>query len=129
MQTISSILGVVIPFGLKEDQLCLGVRVLKGDCTLGSEILRFCSGTRRLVAEVFKAPFTPPLSLLAGQQTPLPTTISPSAPKSATLGCQLEHARSPENSLNKLPRMGVPGNRDNLLTRQALKCRAPSERE
>ncbi|MQL74672.1 hypothetical protein Taro_007022, partial [Colocasia esculenta] len=25
---------------LKEDQLRLGVRILKGDCTLGSEILR-----------------------------------------------------------------------------------------
>ncbi|MQM16172.1 hypothetical protein Taro_049126 [Colocasia esculenta] len=30
---------------VKEDQLRLGVRVLKGDSTLGSEILRYCSGT------------------------------------------------------------------------------------
>ncbi|MQM07307.1 hypothetical protein Taro_040147, partial [Colocasia esculenta] len=41
----SALKGVVIPFGLKEDQLRLGVRVLKGDYTLGSEILRFYSGT------------------------------------------------------------------------------------
>ncbi|MQL91035.1 hypothetical protein Taro_023640 [Colocasia esculenta] len=30
---------------VKEDQLRLGVRVFKGDNTLGSEILRYCSGT------------------------------------------------------------------------------------
>ncbi|MQM08827.1 hypothetical protein Taro_041686, partial [Colocasia esculenta] len=29
-------------------------------------------------------------------------------------GCQLEHTRSPEYSLNRLPRMGVPGNGNNL---------------
>ena len=38
---------VVVPFRLKEDQLRLGVRILKGDCTLGSKILRYCSGTGR----------------------------------------------------------------------------------
>ncbi|MQL93367.1 hypothetical protein Taro_026006 [Colocasia esculenta] len=36
---------VVVPFRLKEDQLRLGVKILKGDCTLGSENLRYCSGT------------------------------------------------------------------------------------
>ncbi|MQM10669.1 hypothetical protein Taro_043561, partial [Colocasia esculenta] len=30
------------------------------------------------------------------------------------LGCQLENARSPEYSLNRLPRTGVPGNGNNL---------------
>ncbi|MQL91579.1 hypothetical protein Taro_024194 [Colocasia esculenta] len=30
------------------------------------------------------------------------------------LSCQLEHARSLEYSLNRLPRMGVPGNGNNL---------------
>ncbi|MQM01042.1 hypothetical protein Taro_033792 [Colocasia esculenta] len=30
------------------------------------------------------------------------------------VGYQLEHARSLEYSLNRLPRMGVPGNEDNL---------------
>ncbi|MQL86342.1 hypothetical protein Taro_018872 [Colocasia esculenta] len=29
-------------------------------------------------------------------------------------GCQLEHTRSPEYSLNRLPRTGVPGNGNNL---------------
>ncbi|MQL76473.1 hypothetical protein Taro_008861 [Colocasia esculenta] len=29
-------------------------------------------------------------------------------------GCQLERTRSPEYSLNRLPRMGVPGNGNNL---------------
>jgi len=38
---------VVVPFRLKEDQLRLGVRILKGDCTLDSKILRYCSGTGR----------------------------------------------------------------------------------
>ncbi|MQL85415.1 hypothetical protein Taro_017932 [Colocasia esculenta] len=29
-------------------------------------------------------------------------------------GCQLDHTRSPEYSLNRLPRTGVPGNGNNL---------------
>ncbi|MQL75362.1 hypothetical protein Taro_007736 [Colocasia esculenta] len=51
-------MGVVIPFGLKEDKLRLGVRVLKGDCTLGSEILRFCLGTGHCGRSVHRAPVT-----------------------------------------------------------------------
>ncbi|MQL92400.1 hypothetical protein Taro_025030 [Colocasia esculenta] len=43
----SEIQGGCFPFRLKEDQLRLGVRILKGDCSLGSEILWHCSGTGR----------------------------------------------------------------------------------
>ncbi|MQL90068.1 hypothetical protein Taro_022638 [Colocasia esculenta] len=43
-----------------------------------------------------------------------PNLVFPSAPESAHVGCQLEHARSPDTSLNGLPRMGVSGNKDNL---------------
>ncbi|MQL88934.1 hypothetical protein Taro_021508 [Colocasia esculenta] len=39
--------GVCISLRVKEDQLRLGVRVLKGDSILGSEILRYYSGTGR----------------------------------------------------------------------------------
>ncbi|MQM08589.1 hypothetical protein Taro_041444 [Colocasia esculenta] len=38
---------VLYSLRVKEDQLRLGVRVLKGDSTLGREILRYCSGTGR----------------------------------------------------------------------------------
>ncbi|MQL85774.1 hypothetical protein Taro_018291 [Colocasia esculenta] len=37
--------GGCFPFRMKEDQLRLGVRIRKGDSTLDSEILRYCSGT------------------------------------------------------------------------------------